>query len=138
MMMTDEEHKAIELKNSYSQYRNLFEQKLAEHYMYRMDSLIEQLREELILAKAVKDLHDYDPFTMQRVYNDVLETLPAMSEFSEDLKQLTVSIYKCWTDIRRVRLRQSAIFTPVNLIVKKVQSNLINDEGKIFSLCYGL
>ena len=132
VMMTEEERVAMELKNSFVQYRNLFEQKLPEYFMYRLSSLIEQLSEEISKAEKVSgsSTNSYDSFDLQRLYNDLIETLPAMRDFSEELKKLTITLYKCWTDLRRIRLQQRATFTPVRVTVRKIRSNLVDASSK--------
>ena len=129
VMMTEEERIAMELKNSFVQYRNLFEQKLPEYFMYRLSSLIEQLSEEIYKAEKIADsaTNSFDTYDMERIYNDLIETLPAMRDFSEELKKLTITLYKCWTDLRRIRLQQRATLTPINVTVRKVRSNLVED-----------
>ena len=128
-MMSDEERLAIELKNSFVQYRNLFEQKLPEFFMYRLSTLIEQLSAEAKNAVDAAGSSSIDEYKLTRLYNELIETLPAMSDFSEELKKLTISLYKCWTDIRRIRLQQKAVLTPVVLSIRKVRSNLLDGEN---------
>ena len=97
--------------------------------MYRLSSLIEQLSEEISKAEKIADsaTNSFDTYDMERIYNDLIETLPAMRDFSEELKNLTITLFKCWTDLRRIRLQQRATLTPINVTVRKVRSNLVED-----------
>lgn len=126
-MMPEEERLAQDLKGRFIRYRNLLEQKMPEYFMFRASALMDEFAREVSTAMAAP-LEDLDTYTLQQLLTDVLETLPAMSEFSESLKALTLSIYHTWTEIRKVRLRQSAVLTPLKVTVRKVRSNLLVSE----------
>lgn len=127
--MNAEERHFSSIKDTFNQYCSIFEQKAIEHLAFQTQRLVFELNEFLILSSS-KTLSDEEYGQMQRCYEDIVEMVPALSEISQNIHGLTLTLYKEWKDIKEIRRRQSYISTPAVMKVRKLRSNLTSPRGK--------
>jgi hypothetical protein len=111
--------------------------KAYEYLPYRLLSLIAELRSLTHpLNTALQDLSpkEYE-MLVDRLYCDLLETLPVLCEYKATLEDLETNLYTSWRKLIDLRRRQGFVSTRGFLIAKNLQySNQVphpsRDEGR--------
>jgi hypothetical protein len=121
--MSEEEVAYVALKRLYSQYSKHLRSKAYEYLPYRLLSLIAELRSLTHpLATALQDLSPKEFETLvDRLYCDLLETLPVLCEYKATLEDLENNLYSSWRKLIDLRRRQGFVSTRGFLIAKNLQ-----------------
>lgn len=131
--MSEEEVAYVALKRLYSQYSKHLRSKAYEYLPYRLLSLIAELRSLTHpLSTALQDLSpkEYE-ILVDRLYCDLLETLPVLCEYKATLEDLETNLYSSWRKLVDIRRRQGFVSTRGFLIAKNLQyTNQMPDRSR--------
>ena len=126
-LLSQEERRLVHLKETYAQYRSLFEQKVLEYLTQRLMALTTQLINLVEVPR--NDYNEDELFSLRGIYRDVIETLPALNELNYAVDNLTTNIYEGWRELLEIRRRQSCTNTTADLSVRRVKSSLLGDDS---------
>lgn len=137
-LMNIEERHAIYLKDLFTQYCQIFDEKMIEYLSQKLLSLLSNLMRwtepigTLSSGGTVNNriLTNDEYLEVDNLYEELVQILPELNELSKSIHQLTVKIYHEWRDIKEFRRRQTFTCTPILLRMKKIRSNLAAAGGK--------
>jgi hypothetical protein len=120
--MSEEEVACVALKRLYSQYSKHLRSKAYEYLPYRLLSLITELRSVIHpfnTAQQDLSLREYESM-VDRLYCDLLETLPVLCEYKATLQDLESNVYSTWRRLIELRRKQGFVSTRAILIAKNL------------------
>lgn len=116
-----EERLYASMKETFSQYSAVFEQKALEYLAERIQTLSKTMQDLITLKR---ELFDEEKVQLQHCYKELLELLPLLSDYCRKIHSLTMQLTTAWKDLKEVRRRQTYSTTPGLLRVRKLTSNL--------------
>eukprot|EP01038_Epipyxis_sp_PR26KG_P007416 gene7416-10108_t len=122
--ISPEERLFIDIKQYYSQYKSLFEQQTFEYLMIRLSSLIKKLQMMVNRFPDLSLLSKDDYSDMRSNYKDLIETIPALNEFTVAVRNMTNIMLQKWQELKSLRQRQGFNNTMADITVFILRSNL--------------
>ena len=128
-LMNVEERHAVQLRELWTSYCQIFDEKLVEFHALQMHHLLADLSQ--FLEKFPGPPQDEESYAeLHRCYEKIVETLPELQNLSSRIHQLTSRIYNQWRDIKEFRRRQTFVTTAVAVRIKRLRSNLSAGGGR--------
>ena len=121
--MSNEEQQYVELRKLFTQYIQIYQNKSKVYLPYRLLATILELK-RLVKAKLGGQLSlpadKQSTESIRCLYNDMMETLPALCEFTAAWQRLDAAVYGQWRKIQDTRKQQGYSSTRVQLVARKV------------------
>ena len=104
-LFSQEERKYTHIRRLYSQYSAVFEQRTTGYLSYRLYALVLELMRLVSIqdaqnAQGVQDLQEDDVAVIRRLYRDLLDTLPMLTELRCVIDAMSESIYDSWRELQ--------------------------------------
>lgn len=117
--MNGEERAYAELKESFTQYSAMFQQKQLEYLANRIAFFAEELT---TLIGIRRELTEEEAVQLQNCCRDVALFVPMMADASQRVHRLSREVYQLWKDVKERRRQQTFTTTTAYLKAKRVQS----------------
>lgn len=127
-LMSNEENIYHSMRQSYSQYTSIFDNKAIMYLNYRTFALIDAMK-HITRKREELDKDDIDSLSLH--YRDLMETLPALCELRAAVDVLASTLYQKWRELQDVRRRQGYVSTKAQLIVKKIDHQEDENDAAI-------
>ena len=124
--MSTEEQQYVELKKLFAQYTALYQNKSKTYLPYRLLALTTELKHLVSQQhEGHLSLHEEKSnlSSIFRLYNDLVETLPALCEFKVAWQKADSAVYGQWRTLQETRQQQGYSSTRVQLVARKVNSS---------------
>jgi hypothetical protein len=137
--MSIEERLFVTLRTTYSKYAAVFEQRATGYLTYRLMALVLEIKRlSSMIAAADKDVGRSDAgnkennsppletpsdhvIALTRLFEDLVETLPALLQIRVALDSLAASLYQSWRDLLEIRQRQGFSSTTAVLVARRIR-----------------
>ncbi|RYG65474.1 hypothetical protein EON64_11835, partial [archaeon] len=130
-LMLPEERAAAELREIFTGYATLFDNKLLEHLVGRIHGLCTELRvvtrQHVRILTSDDEDKELDSDTQRQLhalYTELLSLVPTLHETSRLTHSLTSRVYGKFEELCEFRRRQGLVATPIGMLVRKLKSNL--------------
>eukprot|EP01041_Mallomonas_annulata_P001440 gene1440-2773_t len=127
-LMSTEEKLNIHIKKLYSKYKQIFKQRIISYLSYRLSALLDKLKSysECETDDILNDSHS--SATLRLLYNDLIETLPALVEIRLSLELLTQDMIRIWNQIQEIRSSQGFISTKISFKARVLKTSSTSDH----------
>lgn len=124
LMNAEERHSAY-LKELFSQYCSMFQQKTLEFMAQRIQTLCLQMS-ECLSGPSFDPNYQFSDEEFQEFelcYQDLVYFLPSLNELTRHTHAITSNLYNAWKDMKEIRRRQTFNTTPLSIKIKRMRSN---------------